>query len=186
MNFKTYALLTVALLTLLAMSGCVTTGRETIITGFQKTHSFESKKVTVSLPIVVEKNMETKKDPDATERAVAEEVYINLKKNLARNNVFSLERSENILDIELKVHYVNRYSAGFEYSTTWHPIGGQIVVARVNLKMDGQVVAQIDSFNNTGTLLSKEPLVREIADDLTAQIEKILKEGIALGKTQSP
>lgn len=50
---------------------------------FPEVSSFEPKKVTISLPVVVEKDMETKKNPDATERAVADEVYAKLKNDLA-------------------------------------------------------------------------------------------------------
>lgn len=174
--------LPVILLSLLMMGGCVTV-LETKITEFHKISSSESKKISLSLPVVVEKDMETKKNPDAAEKTVAGEVYTDLKKNLTSKGLLSGGRDENTFSVELKVHYVNRYSAGFEYSTALLPVGGQIIITRVNLKKNAVIFAQIDSFNHTGTLRSREPIVQETTTEIANQIEKILKEGVNVGKS---
>ncbi len=90
--FKAGAFVAVILLALLGLGGCVTLGAETTVTGFQNISSFENKKVSLSLPVVVEKDMETQKNPDAKEKEVANEVYLNLKKNLAHKGILSQER----------------------------------------------------------------------------------------------
>lgn len=177
----------VSLLALLALGGCATTGPETTITGFQKISSFENKKVTLSLPVVVEKDMETKKNPDATEKTVANEVYANLKKNLAHKDILSQEQGNNVLDVQLNVHYVNRTFAEWEYFGskifTERKGGGQIVVARAILKRSGVIVTYINAIDNTGTMRDRQPVIQGISAELTAQIEKILKEGVAVGKS---
>ncbi len=86
MKLLRIATLLIAILALLALGGCVTYGPETTITGFQKISSFETKKVFLFSSLVVEKDMETKKNPDATEKGVADDVYADLKKNLIQKN----------------------------------------------------------------------------------------------------
>lgn len=183
MKFLKIAVLSIVLPLVLMMGGCATV--ESTVTGFEKVSSFEIKKVALSLPVVVEKDMETKKNPDATEKAVADEVYAKLKENLNQKGLLTstVNKDSASFSLDLQVHYVSRYSAGFEYSTTWHPVGGQIIMTRINLRKNNAGFAQIDSFNNTGTLWSRDLIVRETVTELASQIEKILKEGVNVGKS---
>ena len=85
------------------------------------------------------------------------------------------------------MHYVNRMFAEWEYFTSKmlsnRAGGGQILMVRVKLRKNGLFVAQVDSFHNTGTLRNREPIVQETATELANQIEKILKEGVSVGKS---
>ena len=152
MNITKIAVLPVVLLAFLGLGGCATYGPETTITGFQNVTSFENKKVHLSLPIVVEKDMEIKKNPDVTERKMADDVYTNLKKNLIDKNIFSVELNGNAFNAELKVHYVNQYFAAYEYfgARVLHERnpGGRILLIRISLRKDGVVITRIDSINN--------------------------------------
>lgn len=186
---KNLSLFAVAAFALLA-SGCGTVGRgaESTVLGIQKVSSFENKKVTLSFPVVVEKDMETKKTPDTTEKVVADEVYTDLKKNLVHKGIFSAERDGNALDSELRVHYVNRTLAEWEYfgsrAIAGRKAGGQIVAVRVILKRAGGLaVAYIDAIDNTGTMRDRQPITQAISAELATQIEKILKEGVVVGKS---
>ncbi len=189
--FKAGAFVAVILLALLGLGGCATKyGPETTVTGFQNISSFETKKVLLSLPVVVEKDMETKKNPDATEKEVANEVYLNLKKNLAHKGILSQERGDNVLDVQLKVHYVNRAFAEFDYFgterllTSSRSFGGQILVINgIIRKKDGTRIAQIDSIDNDGTMWGYQKLTDPISVELANQIEKILKDGVTVGKS---
>lgn len=176
----------VALLALLTFGGCAIVP-ETTITGFQSVSSFENKKVSLSLPVVVEKDMETRKNPDVTEREVANEIYATLKENLALKGILSQEQSNNVLNVQLNVHYVNRMFAEWEYfgaGRMWdRPGGGQIVLVRAKLTNNMKIAVHIDSINNTGTLRDREPIVNSISAELANQIEKILKEGVSVGKS---
>lgn len=188
MKLLKIAVLPIILLSLLVMGGCVTTtGPEMTTTGFQMVSSFESKKATISFPVVAEKNMGTKKNPDATEKAVADEIYTELKKSFINKSILSTEQNRNILNVDLSVHYVNRMFAEWEYFTSKmlsnRAGGGQILMVRVKLRKNGLFVAQVDSFHNTGTLRNREPIVQETVTELANQIEKILKEGVSVGKS---
>lgn len=180
------AVLPVILLTFLVLVGCASTGPETTITGFQKFSSFEPKKVTISLPVVVEKDMETKKNPDATERAVAGEVYAELKNDLAHKG-FLADRDNSSFGLDLRVHYVSRMFAEWEYFGSKilaeRKGGGQIVIVRAILKRTGVTVAYIDAIDNTGTMRDRQPVIQGISAELATQIEKILKEGVSVGKS---
>ncbi len=183
------AVLAVILFALLGLGGCASLiGPETTVTGFQNVSSFENKKVSLSLPVVVEKDMETKKNPDATEKEVANEVYLNLKKNLAHKGILSQERVDNVLDVQLKVHYVNNFSVftALEYfpGRLDRNGGGQIlVVGGVLSKKNGTKVARINSIDNTGTVWNYKTLTDRMSIELANQIEKILKEGVRVGES---
>ena len=181
------AALPVILLSLLVMGGCATTGPETTISGFQKVSSFENKKVALSLPVVVEKDMETKKNPDATEREVANEMYNELKKNLANKGILA-DRDSAPFKLELRAHYVSRIFAEWEYFGSRvladRAGGGQILVIRVILaNKEGGKIAKIDSIDNWGTLGNYQTLTTRVSAELANQIEKILKEGVNVGKS---
>ena len=188
MKFLKIAVLPVILLSLLVMGGCATTGPETTITGFQKVPSFENKKVALSLPVVVEKDMETNKDPDATEREVANEMYNELKKNLANKGILA-DRDSAPVKFEFRVHYVSRMFAEWEYFGSRiladRHGGSQILVIRGILKNRvGGAIAQIDSIDNEGMLGGhKKWLTDPMSAELANQIEKILKEGVSVGKS---
>ena len=183
------AVLPLILLSLLTMGGCATVAPETTITGFQKVSSPENKKVHLSLPVVVEKDMETKKNPDATEREVANEMYNELKKNLVGKGIYA-DRDDVPFKLELRVHYVSRLLAEWEYFgsrmlTDNRVMGGKIVVTEVWLKekKGGGMVAKINTINNTGTASDFRPIIQGTAVELANQIEKILKEGVSVGKS---
>ena len=186
MKLLKIAVLSIILLSLFTMGGCATfPGPESSITGFQKV-SFEKKEVHLSLPVVVEKDMETKKTPDATEKAVASEVYTNLKENLARGNILSSRKNNNLISVELKVHYIDEYFGAYKYFgvVSDRGVGGQIIMVRAVLKKEKiGVVAQIDSLHNTASYISRKPLTSRVAPELANQIEKILKEGVSIGKS---
>ena len=188
MKFLKIAVLPVILLSLLVMGGCATTGPETTISGFQKVSSFENKKVALSLPVVVEKDMETKKNPDATEREVANEMYNELKKNLANKGLLA-DRDSAPVKFEFRVHYVSRMFAEWEYFGSRiladRHGGSQILVIRGILKNRvGGAIAQIDSIDNEGMLGGhKKWLTDPMSAELANQIEKILKEGVSVGKS---
>ena len=93
MNITKIAVLPVILLAFLTLGGVQTVVPETTITGFQKVSSFENKKVHLSLPVVVEKDMETKKNPDATEKVVADELYTKLKEGLNQKGLLAGDKS---------------------------------------------------------------------------------------------
>ncbi len=187
--FKAGAFVAVILLALLGLGGCASfIGPETTITGFQNVSSFENKGVSLSLPVVVEKDMETQKNSDVTEKEVANEVYLNLKKNLAHKGILSQERGDNDLDVQLKVHYVNNFSVftALEYfpGRLDRNGGGQIlVVGGVLSKKNGTKVARINSIDNTGTVWNYKTLTDRMSIELANQIEKILKEGVRVGKS---
>ena len=187
MKFLKIAVLPVILLSLLVMGGCATTGPETTITGFQKVSSFENKKVALSLPVVVEKDMETKKNPDATEREVANEMYNELKKNLANKGLLA-DRDSAPFKLELRVHYVNRAFAEWEYFGSRiiadRTGGGKILVIRIIMKNEvGGVIAKIDSIHNRPILWDNRNLTDPMSVELANQIQKILKEGVNVGKS---
>ncbi len=177
------AVLPVILLSLLAMGGCVTIGPETTVTGFQKVSSFEPKKVTVSFPVVVKKDMKTKKSPDVTEKAVADAVYANLKENLNRKGLLA-DQEKASLGLDLKVHH---YIATF---FEWISEGGaakgepQGLIVRLTLnRKNGSAVAQIDSMDGTGAMRDYRNITTSVSEELANQIEKILKEGVSVGKS---
>lgn len=177
------AVLPVILLLLLTLGGCVTMGPETTVTGFQKTTSFEPKKVTLSFPVVVEKDMKTKKNPDATEKAVAGVVYASLKENLNRKGLLA-DQDNTSFNLDLRVHH---YIATF---FGWISEGGaakgepQGLIVRLTLsRKNGPAVAQIDSMDGTGAMRDYRNITTSVSDDLANQIEKILKEGVSVGKS---
>ena len=182
MNLKTYALLAVALFALFAVSGCATS----TISAFQKVSPSENSKVTISSLVFTEKNMETKKTPDATEKAVADAVLTSLKENLNRKGLLA-DRENASFSLDLRV---------FHYNTTlfgWLSGGGVVrgdpqgLIVRVTLnEKNGSAIVQIDSMDGTGAMRGYRILTTSVSEELSNQIEKILKEGIAVGKTQSP
>lgn len=178
------AALPLILVALLAMGGCVSI--EHSVSVLQKVSSSENKKVFVSLPVVVEKDMETRKTPDATEKAVADETYAELKKNLNQKGLLANQESASF-GLDLRVHYVNSFFAGFEYTGTRTlaagNAGGQVIITRAILKKDGVTVTKIDSVGNTGMAYSYQKLTGPISAELANQIEKILMEGISVGKS---
>ena len=189
MNITKIAILPIILLSLLVMGGCATMGPETTITGFQKVSSFENKKVALSLPVVVEKDMETKKNPDATEREVANEMYNELKKNLANKGLLA-DRDSAPFKLELLVHYTNKYNifgVGEYFGSrilVERGMGGQILVVRGILKNRvGGTIVQIDSIDNTAIVYDYHRLTTRMSAELANQIEKILKEGVSVGKS---
>ena len=187
MNITKIAVLPVILLSLLVMGGCVTVMPETIVTGFQKFSSPELKKITLSPPVVVEKDMETKKNPDATEKEVANEMYLELKKNLANKGILA-DRDNASLNLDLRVHYVSRAFAEWEYFGSRiladRAGGGQILVIRVILaNKEGGKIAKIDTIDNWGILGNYQTLTARVSAELANQIEKILKEGVSVGKS---
>lgn len=169
---------------LLAMGGCVSI--EHSVSVLQKVSSSEIKKVFVSLPVVVEKDMETRKTPDATEKAVADETYVELRKNLNQKGLLENQESASFR-LDLRVHYVNSFFAGFEHTGTRTlaagNAGGQVIVTRAILKKDGITVTKIDSVGNTGMAYSYQKLTGPISSELANQIEKILMEGVSVGKS---
>lgn len=179
MNLKTYALLAVALLTLFAVSGCATSSVST----FQKVSPSENNKVTISSLVVTEKNMETKKTPDATEKAVADAVFASLKENLNRKGLLA-DRGDALFNLDLRV---------FHYNTTlfgWLSGGGivrgdpQGLIVRVMLsERNGSAIAQIDSMDGTGAMRDYRNITTSVSEELANQIEKILKEGVSVGKS---
>lgn len=187
MNLLKIAVLPVILLSLLVMGGCATIGPETTVTGFQKVSSLENKKVALSLPVVVEKDMETKKNPDATEREVASEMYNELKKNLANKGILA-DRDSALFKLELRVHYVSRAFAEWEYFGSRiladRAGGGQILVIRMILaNKEGGKIAKIDTIDNWGILGNYQTLTTRVSAELANQIEKALKEGVKVGKS---
>ncbi|MBI3574784.1 MAG: hypothetical protein HY083_03920 [Gammaproteobacteria bacterium] len=91
---------------LLVMGGCATSSYEpeSAVSVYQKVSSSENKKVSVSLPVVVEKDMATRKTPDATEKAVADETYAELKKNLNHKGLLANQESAPFR-LDLLVHH---------------------------------------------------------------------------------
>ena len=181
------AVLPVIFLSFLVLGGCATTGPETTISGFQKVSSFENKKVALSLPVVVEKDMETSKNPDATEKAVANEVYLELKKNLANKGLLA-NRDSAPFKLELRVHHVIHGFADWEYFGSRilfeRGMGNQILVIRVILKNKaGGTIVQIDSIDNTAGLYDYRRLTTRMSAELASQIERIFKEGVSVGKS---
>ena len=205
MKILKIAVLPIILFALLAMSGCaVVTMPETTINSFQKVYSFEYKKIALLPPVVVERNMDVKKVPDATEQEVAKEVYNSLKEHLIQRGFLSShgEVIEPVLDLELRVNYANRYGADIEYfgfnRIMWgvastdakggRNVGWQILLVRASLKNKNGVAVYLDTIDNTrGTYLSnpqdKEKLIQDVSVELANQIEKILKEGVSVGKS---
>ena len=189
MKLLKIAVLSAILLSLLTMGGCVTVVPETTITGFREVSSFENKKVHLSLPVVVEKDMETRKNPDATESEVAGEMYNELKKNLAAKGIYA-DRDDVPFKLELRVHYVSHMFAAWEYFGSTRILtggrigGGQVLVIRGVLKnRAGAAIIQIDIIDNEGTLYHYRTLTSRVAPELANQIEKILKEGVSIGKS---
>ena len=187
MNITKIAVLPVILLAFLTLEGCMTVVPETTITGFQKVSSFENKKVHLSLPVVVEKDMETKKTPDAMEKVVADELYTKLKEGLNQKGLLAGDKSAS-LNLDLRVHYVSRAFAEWEYFGSRiladRTMGGQILVTKGILKnMTGGEIAEIDTIDNTGIVYSYQRLTGRISVELANQIEKILKEGVSVGKS---
>lgn len=189
MKFLKIVVLPVVLPLVLMMGGCATVSRgaESTVISTKKISSFENKKVSLSLPVVVEKDMETKKSPDATEKMVADEVYTDLKKNLAHKNILSIHQGGSVLESELRVHYVNRTLAEWEYfgsrAIAERKAGGQIVIVRAILKKNGATIAYVNAIDNTGTMRDRQPIIQAISAELANQIEKILKEGVNVGKS---
>ena len=63
-------------------------------------------------------------------------------------------------------------------------MGGQILVTKGILKnMTGGEIAEIDTIDNTGIVYSYQRLTGRISVELANQIEKILKEGVSVGKS---
>lgn len=154
---KTRALLAVAMLAVL-VSGCVTPGANSTVSVFQKIPLSESKKVFVSPPVVVEKDMETKKIPDATEKSVANGVYEGVQKNLNSKGLLANRESAS-LNLDLRVHYINSMFAGVGYPMVTgfiHSGASQLVIVRADLKKDGIVALQIDAFDGSG-MVSTSP-----------------------------
>lgn len=177
----------VILLVFITLGGCASfPGPESSITGFQNTSSFGATKVFVSFPVVAEKDMSIRKTPDATEKEVANEVYVTLRGNLAHRNLLSSDQNSDVLNIELKVHYIDEYFGAYKYFgvVSNRGVGGQIILARAIIKKNmGMAIAQIDSLHNTASYIDRKPMVGEISLELANQIEKILKEGVAVGKS---
>ncbi len=61
--------------------------------------------------------------------------------------------------------------------------GGQILVVRAILEKNGVAISKIDSIDNDGVAYNYYELVALMSLELATQIEKILKEGVKVGKS---
>lgn len=163
------------LLALLVLSGCATS----TISAFQQVSPSENNKVAISSLVVTEKNMETKKTPDAAEKAVADAVSASLKENLNRKGLLTDGESASFyLDLHMYYHFHDF----FEWLSAGEP--AKILTVRATLKgRNGSAVAQIDSKDGTGALSDYRNITTSVAVEIADQIEKIFKEGVTVGKS---
>ena len=172
------AVLPAILFAFLMLGGCATS----TISAFHGVSPSESNKVTISSLVVTRKDMKTNPTPDATEKVVADEVFLSLSENLKRKNLLADQTASFRLDLQV-FYYKNtllEWMAG--EGAARGAIHGLIVRGAVS-KKNGPVVAQIDSMDGTGLLISYKNLTSSVTEELANQIEKILKEGVSVGKS---
>src|SRR3989344_2626282 len=155
---KTRAPLAAALFALLVLGGCATS----TISTFQKVSPSENNKVTISSLVVTEKNMETKKTPDATEKTVADAVFASLKEKLNRKGILA-DREGASFGLDLQMYYY--FHDFFEWLSAGEP--AKILIVRATLKgRNGSAIAQIDSKDGTGELSDYRNITTSVAEEL--------------------
>ena len=167
--------LPVMFLSLLVMGGCATS----TVSAFQKISPSENNKVAVSSLAITEKNMETRKIPDATEKAVADAILTSLKGNLNKKGLLT-DKASASLYIDIQMYY--RFHDFVEWLSAGEPAKVLIVQAILKDK-NGSIVVQINSKDGTGALSDYRNITTSVAEELANQIEKILKEGVSVGKS---
>ena len=178
MKFLKIAVLSAILLSLLVMGGCATS----TISAFHGVSPSENNKVIISSIVVTEKNMKTKKSPDVTEKIVTNEVLESLSENLKRKNLLADQTALFRLDLQV-FYYKNTLLEWMAGEGAARGASHGLIVRGTVSKKNGPVVAQIDSMDGTGLLISYKNLTSSVTEELANQIEKILKEGVSVGKS---
>ena len=186
------AVLPVILLAFLTLGGCVTIGQKSTIKRIADKVSLHDKKVYISSFTIVGKDMQTKKtDPDENEKATGREIYSALQNNLSQKGILDQNNiMDNAIEININVHYallsVTDWLSGTYYKdATFERLNGpKILVTRVIFRdRGGKNIVELNSVDSTGALFSKDSLIKSTVDTLANDIEKILKEGVSVGKS---